>query len=265
MHWTVKRTFEVFLENYMSSSDALEVLEIGSANVNGGLRDLKFPNMNWVGIDLEPGPGVDIVVKVGSALPFEKASFDLVVASSVFEHDIQFWNTFLEMTRVLKSTGTLLLIVPSQGTFHRYPLDAFRFYPDSGIALEKWALSQKYNIRLVESFTTPPEKDVWADYVAIFSGIEGGRQKKLLRDLLGAENWIVDGILIESTYQELPFELRKISELESANFLLRDEIEKVKSELNLLLTSKSWRITWPLRKFFQKFRRVQVLLVKKSR
>jgi SAM-dependent methyltransferase len=257
MHWTVQRTFQVFLENYLKSTDPIKVLEIGSANVNGGLRDFKRPNMEWVGVDLESGPGVDLVVTVGAALPFEDSKFDLVLASSVFEHDIQFWNTFLEMVRVLTPTGTLLLIMPSQGTFHRYPLDAFRFYPDSGIALEKWACSQNYNIKLVESFTTTPERDVWADFVAVYFGSERGVQEEFIGDLIGAENWILGSTLVQSTYQELPFELRKITELESANISLINELEVVHTELHLLLDSKSWRITGPLRILNRKWKRAK--------
>jgi SAM-dependent methyltransferase len=258
MHWTVKRTFQVFLNTYFDSSDYLKVLEIGSANFNGGLRDEKLPNMEWLGVDLEPGPGVDVIVEVGHALPFESESFDLLVASSVFEHDIQFWNTFLEMSRVMKPNGLLLLIMPSQGTFHRYPLDAFRFYPDSGIALEKWALSRGHNIRLVESFTTPPENDVWADFITIYCGEFRGKEQRFIGDLLCAENWIIGNTLVESTYQELPFELRKIVQLETINASLIEENKKIHNELDALIHSKSWRITKHLRLFVHKLKNVKL-------
>ncbi len=72
------------------------------------------------------------------------------------------------MVRVLTNDGVLLLIMPSNGQFHRYPLDAFRFYADSGIALSMWAAFSNVPINLVESFTTVPEVRAFADYVAIF-------------------------------------------------------------------------------------------------
>jgi hypothetical protein len=62
MHWTVKRTFETFLHKYFEAKNDLVVLEIGSANVNGGLRDEKLKNMTWVGVDLNEGPGVDFTI-----------------------------------------------------------------------------------------------------------------------------------------------------------------------------------------------------------
>ena len=37
------------------------VIELGSLNVNGGLRHLFPPECDYIGVDLQPGPGVDVV------------------------------------------------------------------------------------------------------------------------------------------------------------------------------------------------------------
>jgi SAM-dependent methyltransferase len=251
MHYTVQRTFKIFLERYIKATKIVAVLEIESANVNGGLRDEKLKNMTWVGVDLIEGPGVDFTIRVGEKLPFENGSFDLVVASSVFEHDIQFWNTFLEMSRVMRPDGILILIMPSQGNFHRFPLDAFRFYPDSGIALEKWGQFSKIPIQLIESFTTRPMNDVWADYVAIYSIRPELFKECLIGGILEGENWIVDSELIADSYQEHPFEIRKISELETENLKLQDRLEKLTDELLLVKKSTSWKVTSPFRALFK--------------
>ena len=247
MHWTVKRTFETFLHKYFEAENDLVVLEIGSANVNGGLRDEKLKNMTWVGVDLNEGPGVDFTIKVGEKLPFNNQTFDLVVASSVFEHDIQFWNTFLEMSRVMKPEGLLILIMPSQGSYHRFPLDAFRFYPDSGIALEKWGQFCNVPIQLIESFTTRPENDVWADYVAIYSTRPELFKDCLIGGILVGENWIVGSELMPDSYKEHPYEIRKIFELETENRKLQDQLEKLSNELILFKNSTSWRAATFLR------------------
>lgn len=257
MHLTVRRTFEFFVTTYLDSTREIKILEVGSQNFNGGLRDFKSPKMSWFGIDVSHGPGVDLIVEIGGTYPFEDETFDLVVASSVFEHDIQFWNTFLEMVRVTRQDGQILLIMPSQGTFHRYPLDAFRFYPDAGLALAKWSHFNNLPIELIESFTTQPENgDVWSDYVSIFSKSSFLHPNPVLGNLLNGENWIVKGELIESTFQEKPWELRKIQELENQNFTIRDELSFVKTELENLLASKSWRITYPFRLLTKIFRNI---------
>ena len=255
MHSTAKRTFESFVISYLDSTREIKVLEVGSQNFNGGLRDLKSSKMSWFGIDVSQGPGVDLIVEVGGTFPFEDENFDLVVASSVFEHDIQFWTTFLEMVRVTKQDGLILLIVPSQGAFHRYPLDAFRFYPDAGLALANWSHFKNFPIELIESFTTQPENgEVWSDYISIFSKSLELYPRPELGKQLNGENWIVKGNLIESTFQEKPWELRKIQELENANFKIQEELISVKIQLKNILASKSWKITYLFRLLAEKFR-----------
>lgn len=61
----------------------LSVLEIGSLNVNGGIRDL-FQHFDYIGIDKVHGPGVDIVCD-GADFASPK-QFDIVVCCEVFEH-----------------------------------------------------------------------------------------------------------------------------------------------------------------------------------
>jgi SAM-dependent methyltransferase len=144
------------------------ILEVGSQSVNGSLRDNALPTTRYTGVDIEEGEGVDIVVEPNKPLPVEDDSFDLVIASSVFEHDPFFWSTFLEMCRATKQGGYIYINAPSNGLVHRYPQDNWRFYPDAGRALAQWAVSQGMAITLVESFIAKREKDIWNDFVAVF-------------------------------------------------------------------------------------------------
>ena len=43
------------------------------------------------------------------------------------------------MSRVLKPGGLLCLVAPSSGAVHRYPVDCWRFYPDSAQAITQYA------------------------------------------------------------------------------------------------------------------------------
>ncbi|MDP5132388.1 MAG: hypothetical protein NWQ54_16010, partial [Paraglaciecola sp.] len=60
------------------------------------------------------------------------------------------------------------LNVPSNGGFHRYPVDCWRFYPDSGNALVSWAKRNSYNCQLLESFVSYQQVNPWSDFVAVF-------------------------------------------------------------------------------------------------
>jgi SAM-dependent methyltransferase len=119
----------------------LRILDVGSLDVNGTYRCLfDDPQWEYVGLDMVPGRGVDLVV----SQPYrwseiQAASFDVVVSGQAFEH-IEFpWVTILEVARVLRPAGLLFLVVPSSGPEHRHPLDCWRFYTDGIVALAHWA------------------------------------------------------------------------------------------------------------------------------
>lgn len=60
------------------------VVEIGSRNINGEVRDLFGHPDLYVGLDLAPGPGVDVV---GHASDYKPAApVEAVVCCEVFEH-----------------------------------------------------------------------------------------------------------------------------------------------------------------------------------
>jgi ubiquinone/menaquinone biosynthesis C-methylase UbiE len=167
MHDTAYELGGLFYETYVRPDSC--ILEIGSMNVNGTLRDFRPAGGLYVGVDLDAGDGVDVVVGAISRLPFKADAFDAVTSSSALEHDSMFWVTFLEMCRVLKSGGYLYINAPSSGSYHRYPIDAWRFFPDSGIALRDWARINHHPIELLESFITENRGEDWNDCVMIFT------------------------------------------------------------------------------------------------
>ena len=73
-------------------------------------------------------------------LPLASESVDVVVSSSRFEHVEFFWLMFNEVLRVFKPDGLFYLNAPSNGEFHRYPVDCWRFYPDAAQALVNWGV-----------------------------------------------------------------------------------------------------------------------------
>jgi SAM-dependent methyltransferase len=124
--------------------------------------------MEYVGLDFEAGDGVDIVITGRDDWNVPDDYFDLVMASSVLEHDPEFWKTFVAMCRKTKSGGHLYISAPSNGTVHRYPKDYWRFYPDAGLALCETARAEGLHVTLVESFVAERESDGWNDFCAIF-------------------------------------------------------------------------------------------------
>jgi SAM-dependent methyltransferase len=165
---------------YLDAAQRLRVVDIGSYDVNGSYRTL-FGNPQWhyQGVDLEAGPGVDIVLKSPYRLPFPSGSVDLVISGQAFEHVEFFWMSWMEMLRILRPGGMIFLIAPSRGPEHRYPQDCWRFYPDGYRALAKYG-----NCELVEVSTDwephpDPGSSDWGDTVGVFRARRSSPSQKL--------------------------------------------------------------------------------------
>ena len=169
MHPTAMANCQSFFETYAPSFDTAQgicVLEIGAQDVNGSLRSACPVGFDYIGVDFEDAKGVDIVLQDPYVLPFENESVDIILSSSCFEHSEMFWLVFLEVLRVLKPKGLFYLNAPSSGSFHRYPVDCWRFYPDSGKALLQWAKRNGIHAAMLESYTQ--KGGTWQDFVAVF-------------------------------------------------------------------------------------------------
>lgn len=157
--------FNVYGQNFLNV-DQPKVIDIGSQDVNGSLRDVCPNYFRYIGLDFEKAKGVDVLLTDPYQLPFEDESIDIAVSSSCFEHSEMFWLAFLEVLRVLKPHGLFYLNAPSTGGFHRYPVDCWRFYPDSGGALIKWGRRNNYECEMLESFVQIGGD--WQDFVGVF-------------------------------------------------------------------------------------------------
>lgn len=104
---------------HASTEKTLEVGAYGKSSYG-----LYFPNK--VGLDIREGPGVDVVGSV-YALPFPDNSFDNVLCMVVMEHLEDPKAAIVEMKRVLKVGGKILVSVPFLFPIHDAPNDFWRF------------------------------------------------------------------------------------------------------------------------------------------
>jgi SAM-dependent methyltransferase len=98
--------------NLVQRSD-LKVLEIGSYIVNESVRKF-FPTSAYTGVDLIPGPGVDIVSD-GRKLKFDDKTFDLAISCECFEHNPHWMESFKEMHRMTREGGLIVVSCASRG------------------------------------------------------------------------------------------------------------------------------------------------------
>jgi SAM-dependent methyltransferase len=166
VHPSAIQNAESFFQAYAPHVPEGRVVEIGSQDVNGSIRTVCPPRFDYVGVDFCEAKGVDIVITDPYHLPFDDESVDIFVSSSCFEHSEFFWLVFMEVMRCLKPRGLFYLNAPSTGQFHRYPVDCWRFYPDSGMALVNWGRRNGLKPALLESYTHVGGQ--WQDFVAVF-------------------------------------------------------------------------------------------------
>lgn len=134
------------------------VLEIGSrAAINQeelcNLRSF-FPKSEYVGVDMQSGPGVDIVADA-TKLPFESASFDLVLCLETLEHADEPWKIVSEIERVSMKNGGIILSSQQNFPLHMHPSDYFRYTP-YGLA----SLIKNKNTKVMMGISPPFDNEV---------------------------------------------------------------------------------------------------------
>lgn len=104
-----------------------KVLEIGSLNINGSIRQF-FENCSYIGLDVGAGRDVDVIGK-GEEYDAPDGTFDVTVSCECFEHNPQWVETFRNMIRMTKSNGLVLMTCatagrPEHGTARTSPADS---------------------------------------------------------------------------------------------------------------------------------------------
>jgi SAM-dependent methyltransferase len=127
MHDSVYEWVGERVGDHLLNAPGKTVLEIGSMNVNGSVRDLFDRAAAYYGVDIAPGEGVDLVCKA-SELPWPDRTFDVVVCTEMLEHDETPWVTVRETYRVLRRRGWAIFTTRGIGfPLHGYPSDYWRF------------------------------------------------------------------------------------------------------------------------------------------
>lgn len=91
-----------------------------------------FKRQKYIGVDLGIGDKnwnystLDACADLG-ALPFADATFDAAISIVTLEHVCQPAQVIVEMARVLKPGGKLLLVAPHQWEEHQQPHDYYRY------------------------------------------------------------------------------------------------------------------------------------------
>ena len=264
MHISALKIAKTFFDVYASGLTNATVVDIGAQNVNGSIKDVTPVHLKYVGVDFVAGPGVDVILDDPYKLPFDNESVDIIVSSSCFEHSEMFWILFLELLRVLKPSGLLYINVPSNGNVHRYPVDCWRFYPDSGQALVNWARKNSYEPLLLESFIGAQDGDAWNDFAAVFvknQSYASGYSRRMVdvksdftngllagnEELIKFEALTEDQEKLAAQHQLLQLQEQQLQQKEQQLQQKDQQIQDKEQMIHMMANSWSWKITKPLR------------------
>ena len=107
------------------------VLEVGSLDVNGSVRGdiMALRPAEYVGIDIRPGPGVDVICDAGDLVDrFGERAFDVVISTELLEHARDWRRIVSNIKRVTRPGGLMIVSTRSYGVdFHRRPWDYWRY------------------------------------------------------------------------------------------------------------------------------------------
>jgi len=124
---------EFFVDNIrIEEFNEKRVLEVGSKYVNGSVRPLieRFCSpAEYIGVDIEPGKYMDIVLPAERLVQyFGEGSFDVVISTELLEH-VRDWRAVINnMKAVPRESGRIYITTRSKGfPFHAYPHDFWRY------------------------------------------------------------------------------------------------------------------------------------------
>jgi hypothetical protein len=104
-------------------------LDLGGVNVNGTIRGL-FPATTWTGLDISPGPEVDVVADATTWRSDNK--FDIVISTELFEHCIGWPKAVETMAYHLNPEGPQTVFITAGSTGRRPHGKRGNWNPDTG-------------------------------------------------------------------------------------------------------------------------------------
>lgn len=176
MHESSLASCATFIHDHLlpREDEPLLIADVGSLDVNGTYRPLfvGHPNWTYVGLDIEEGPNVDIVMPINSKQDWRFGSqftnplaraiagypnltmrFDVLISGQCLEHVEQPWVWIRQLESITKPGGLVWITAPNTWCYHEYPKDCWRVWPDGLKALFDWA-----GLETIETYITGPEK-----------------------------------------------------------------------------------------------------------
>lgn len=102
-------------KSFAAGFEAKRVLEAGSLDINGTVRNFFPAAREYVGVDWRAGRGVDVVSLMHEFRGKPDGYFDFVISTEMLEHDPHWHESLRRMTELLAPGGVMLLTCAGPG------------------------------------------------------------------------------------------------------------------------------------------------------
>ena len=106
------RVMRKYIDEFAPRTTRVNVLDVGSYNINGAFRTILPGGWKYVGIDRVNGPNVDVVMKDDYTIPFPSNHFEVVLSGSCFQYVKNPFKLMASISEVMMSGGHVFICVP---------------------------------------------------------------------------------------------------------------------------------------------------------
>jgi SAM-dependent methyltransferase len=120
--------YHAVFADFVEQANALEDYSLLELGARGSHVDPRLHGYRrYVGVDVHPGPNVDVVGDAHRLSQLVEGPFDAVYSISTFEHLAMPWKVVLEINRVLRDGGLLFTATHHSWPPHELPWDYWRY------------------------------------------------------------------------------------------------------------------------------------------
>jgi len=148
-------------DDVLSASHPLKVLEVTAAGQPAYLSACESLDVAYTVAGPAGSDDIDSVTGPDGLLPLPDNSVDVILAGWGIEQSVTFAATWLDMVRVCRGQGVIIMVAPSTGPQIATRTDRIRMLPDAMVSLAEVA-----GIDLVDSWVDP--RGPWHNVVGVF-------------------------------------------------------------------------------------------------
>lgn len=116
----------IYLGRHVLRENVRKVVEIGSKDYGSTVEWRHLFQCEYIGVDMEPGKGVDVVCDITQSSEGLPTDADLLICCSVLEHVKRPWEAAPRLEGCLRPGGVMYVSVPWVQRYHGYPDDYWR-------------------------------------------------------------------------------------------------------------------------------------------